>query len=198
MPESNPEMYRLLAERTNRALCLFRYFGDRCSRLRMCLEFLDVSLRPFATHCFAVLLWLRNFQLVSSLFDGGRVLTHRRAETTKQKLKIAPSRQRKWSADDQNGAIDRDKARRLKTTFWRVITIGCACRLVAYLPRNAAVSAELPKEGAEPLDKGNSGIDRSPGDPSFGAPTKGPRRQPLPPRTAKQVGSAAPIPVQIL
>ena len=97
----------------------------------MCLEFLDVSLRPFATHCFAVLLWLRNFQLVSSLFDGGRVLTHRRAETTKQKLKIAPSRQRKWSADDQNGAIDRDKARRLKTTFWRVITIGCACRLVA-------------------------------------------------------------------
>jgi len=34
------------------------------------------------------------FKLVSSLFDGGRVLTHRRAETTKQKLKIAPSRQR--------------------------------------------------------------------------------------------------------
>jgi hypothetical protein len=69
MPESNPEMQRLLAQRTNRALCLFRYFGDRCSRLRMCLEFLDVSLGPFATHRFTVLLWLRNFQLVSSLFD---------------------------------------------------------------------------------------------------------------------------------
>jgi hypothetical protein len=35
----------------------------------MCLEFLDVSLRPFATYCFAVLLCLRHFQLVSSLFD---------------------------------------------------------------------------------------------------------------------------------
>src|ERR1700722_17914808 len=73
MPESNPEKLRLLAQRTNRALCLFRYFGDRCSRLRMGLEFLDVSLRPFATHCFAVFLLLRNFQFVSSLFDGGRI-----------------------------------------------------------------------------------------------------------------------------
>jgi len=69
MPESNPEMQRLLAQRANRAFCLFGYFGDRCPRFRMCLEFLDVSLRPFATHYFAVLLCLRNFQLVSSLFD---------------------------------------------------------------------------------------------------------------------------------
>src|ERR1700730_16546505 len=94
MPESNSEMSRPLAQRTNRALRLFRYFGDRCSRLRMCLEFLDVSLRPFATHYFAVFLWLRNFQLVSSLFDGAALLTHCRAETTKQNLTIPPPRHR--------------------------------------------------------------------------------------------------------
>src|SRR4029077_19201207 len=87
MPESNPEMQRLLAQRTNRALCLLRYFGDRCSRLRMCLEFLDVSLRPFATNCFAVLLWLRDFQLVSSLFCWGpRInISHGRDNQTKAK-----------------------------------------------------------------------------------------------------------------
>jgi hypothetical protein len=60
----------------------------------MCLEFLDVSLRPFATHCFSVFLLLRNFQLVSSLFDGAALLTHCRAETTKQNLTIPPSRDR--------------------------------------------------------------------------------------------------------
>ena len=54
----------------------------------MGLEFLDVSLRPFATHCFVVFLWLRNFQLVSSLFDRAALLTHCRAETTNQNLKI--------------------------------------------------------------------------------------------------------------
>jgi hypothetical protein len=61
----------------------------------MCLEFLDVSLRPFATHCFAVavLLCLRNFQLLAPYLLG-RVLTHRKAETIKQKPRIAPSRHR--------------------------------------------------------------------------------------------------------
>jgi hypothetical protein len=54
----------------------------------MCLEFLDVRLRPFATDCFTVFLCLCNFQLVSSLFDGAALLTHRRAGTTKQRRAV--------------------------------------------------------------------------------------------------------------
>jgi hypothetical protein len=49
MSEANPELERLRAKRTNRALGRLGYLTDRRSRLRVIPEFFQIGLRPLAT-----------------------------------------------------------------------------------------------------------------------------------------------------